>query len=57
MDRSSLEVFGNAGERCLSFCLPLDPKQTGLELSAEGGVATVPSLEAYELRSIWRKDR
>jgi sucrose-6-phosphate hydrolase SacC (GH32 family) len=57
LDRASLEVFGNAGQRCMSFCVPFDPKQTGLELSAVGGTARVPSLEAYELRSTWRKDR
>jgi fructan beta-fructosidase len=56
LDRASLEVFGNDGQRCLSFSFPLDQKQTGLEISAEGGAATVPSLEAYELRSTWRKD-
>lgn len=57
VDRASLEVFGNTGQRCLSFCIPFDPKQTGLELSAEGGTARVAALEAYELRSTWRKDR
>ena len=57
LDRASLEIFGNDGQRCLSFCFPLDPKQTDVELSAEGGTATVPSLEAYELSSTWRKDR
>jgi sucrose-6-phosphate hydrolase SacC (GH32 family) len=57
LDRASLEVFGNGGQRCMSVCVAFDSRQTGLELSAEGGTASVPSLEAYELRSTWRKDR
>ena len=55
VDRTSLEVFGNAGQRCLSFSFPFDPKQRDLAFSAEGGAAGVPSLEVYELRFDLRK--
>jgi sucrose-6-phosphate hydrolase SacC (GH32 family) len=55
VDRTSLELFGNGGQRCLSFCVLFDPKQSGLELSATGGTARVPSLDVYELASIWGK--
>jgi fructan beta-fructosidase len=57
VDRTSLELFGNAGRRCLSFCVLVDPKQTDLELSARGGTAKVASLDVYELGSAWEKPR
>jgi fructan beta-fructosidase len=57
VDQTSLELFGNAGQRCFSFCVPLDPKQIDLELSANGGAAKVSSLDVYELRSVWGRAR
>jgi sucrose-6-phosphate hydrolase SacC (GH32 family) len=55
VDRASLEIFGNGGRRCLSFCVPLDPKQVRLELSARDGEVRVPSIKVYQLRSVWEK--
>jgi sucrose-6-phosphate hydrolase SacC (GH32 family) len=55
VDRASLEIFANGGQRCMSFCVPLDPKQIGLELSARGCAVKVPMLKIYELRSVWGK--
>jgi sucrose-6-phosphate hydrolase SacC (GH32 family) len=53
MDRASLEIFGNDGQRCLTFSFPLDAKRREIELTALGGTAQVRSLAAYELRSVW----
>ena len=55
VDRSSLEICGNGGRRCMSFCVPLDPAQISLELSARRDGVKVPSLRVYELRSVWGK--
>jgi sucrose-6-phosphate hydrolase SacC (GH32 family) len=55
VDRTSLELFANAGQRCMSFCVPLEPKQKSLELSARGDAVKVPLLTVHELGSVWGK--
>ena len=54
VDRTSLEVFGNAGRVSMSFCLVPDPENESVGLSAAGGTASVVSLKVYELCSVWR---
>lgn len=52
VDRTSLEVFAVDGRYVMSFVLPLDPRQTGLQITADGA-AEVGSLAIRELSSIW----
>jgi sucrose-6-phosphate hydrolase SacC (GH32 family) len=53
VDRTSIEVFGNAGALYLPLGVILDPENRSLELSARGGEARIESLEIYKLASIW----
>lgn len=53
-DRTSLEVFANAGRRVLTNSALPDPNHTTLSLKAEDGSATVVKLAVSELKSVWR---
>ena len=55
VDRTSIEVFGNAGRVSMSSCFVRDPEQEGLGLYAAGGAASVVSMKVYELCSVWRQ--
>lgn len=52
LDRLSLETFGNRGQ--VSITNIARQQKAPLELRAEGGEATIPSLELHELKSIWK---
>jgi len=52
VDRTSIEVFAVDGRYVMSFVLPLDPRQRGLRIMADGP-AEVGSLAIRELNSIW----
>jgi sucrose-6-phosphate hydrolase SacC (GH32 family) len=56
-DRTAFEVFASGGQAYVP--MPVVPKadRRSVEVSVEGGVATFPSLAAYELRSIWAETR
>ncbi|MFE9023583.1 GH32 C-terminal domain-containing protein [Streptomyces sp. NPDC007808] len=54
VDRSSVEVFGGNGEAVITDQIFPDPSSTGVEVFAEGGTATLDSLRAWQLKSIWR---
>jgi len=54
IDRASLEVFGNEGEMCMSFCMPCQPDDLKLHIyGVDGGNVTVRSLKIRRLRSMY----
>jgi fructan beta-fructosidase len=54
VDRSSVEVFANDGERVLSERIYPPPGSDGIELYAHGAGGRVVSLTIWELNSIWK---
>jgi fructan beta-fructosidase len=54
VDRSSVEVFVNDGERVLSDRIYPPPDSDGIELYARGGGARVVSFTMWELNSVWK---
>jgi len=54
VDRSSVEVFVNDGERVLSERIYPPPGSDGIELYAKGSGGKVISLTMWELNSIWK---
>lgn len=54
LDRTSIEVFGNDGLVSMPTCFLPDPADKSLRIYAEGGEATIISLEVCELRSAWK---
>ena len=54
VDRSSIEVFANGGARVLTHRIFPAPSSDGVAAFASGGTATLLSLDAWSLRSIWR---
>lgn len=53
VDRSSVEVFGNNGERVITDLIFPDSDSQGMELFATGGNVTLNSLEWYPLSRVW----
>ncbi len=53
VDRSSVEVFGNDGEAVNTDRIFPQLASQGMELFAEGGRATLGSLEIWKLKSAW----
>ena len=54
VDRSSVEVFVNDGERVLSERIYPPPGSDGIELYSQGTSGRVVSLTMWELRSAWK---
>jgi len=54
VDRSSVEVFVNDGERVLSDRIYPPPGSDGIELYARGNGARVVSFTMWELNSVWK---
>jgi sucrose-6-phosphate hydrolase SacC (GH32 family) len=55
VDRSSLEIFSGDGRINMAYCITPLAQNKQLAVFAQGGEATVRSLEAWELKSIWPK--
>jgi sucrose-6-phosphate hydrolase SacC (GH32 family) len=55
VDRSSLEIFSGEGRINMAYCILPPAENKRLAVFAEGGRATLRSLEAWELKSIWPK--
>ncbi len=55
VDRSSVEIFTNQGEKVMSALTFPGEDQKGIELFATEGKALLASLKAWELHSIWNK--
>jgi fructan beta-fructosidase len=54
VDRSSVEVFANDGERVLSERIYPPPGSDGIELYSHGASGSVVSLTIWELNSAWK---
>ncbi|WP_158738682.1 glycoside hydrolase family 32 protein [Alteribacillus sp. YIM 98480] len=54
VDRSSVEIFGNDGERVLTNRIFPKPESNELEIYAEDGDVNVTSLDVFELDSTWK---
>jgi fructan beta-fructosidase len=54
VDRSSIEVFANDGERVLSDRIYPPPGSDGIELYAKGAGGRIVSLTMWELDSVWK---
>lgn len=55
VDKASVEVFANGGQKVMSATTFPGEAQTGIEVLAEGGKATLVQLKAWELKSIWEE--
>ena len=53
VDRSSVEVFANDGEKVMTNRIYPPPGSTGIELYSIGGAGRVVSLSYWPLQSIW----
>jgi fructan beta-fructosidase len=53
VDRSSVEVFANDGEKVMTDRIYPPAGSTGIELYATGGAGKVVSLTLWQLQSIW----
>ena len=54
VDRSSIEVFANDGERVLSDRIYPPPGSDGIELYAKGSGGRIVLLTMWELHSVWK---
>jgi fructan beta-fructosidase len=54
VDRSSVEVFANDGERVLSERIYPPPGSDGIELYQQGAGGQIVSLTIWQLSSIWK---
>ena len=54
VDRSSVEVFANDGERVLSDRIYPPPGSDGIELYSQGAAGRIVSLTIWELNSAWK---
>lgn len=55
VDQTSIEVFANDGDVTMTATILPNPSSTGIELFSENGSATLKSLQAWELASIWNE--
>ena len=53
LDKSVLEVFIDGGRECVTQVIYPGGDDLGVEVFAEGGTATVRSLDVWQLGSIW----
>ncbi len=53
LDKSVMEVFVNDGRACVTQVVYPGPNDLGLEVFAEGGRATLLSLDVWQISSIW----
>jgi levanase len=53
VDRSLIEIFAQGGERTIADQVYPTPGSDGLKVFADGGTATLDSLEIRELRTTW----
>jgi len=54
VDRSVVEVFAGEGEVAITDRVFPSPSSTGLSLFEKGGSARVVSLDAWQLKSVWK---
>jgi len=54
VDRTSIEIFGNAGRVYMPIGVILDDNSKSLEIFTKGGNTEVKSLEVFELNPAWK---
>ena len=54
LDKSVMEAFIDGGRECVTRVIDPREEDLGIEVFAEGGRATVLSLDVWHLASIWR---
>lgn len=57
VDRSSVEVFGNDGERVITSLIFPSPESRNVELYANNGTVKLISMSIYHLTSVWRENK
>jgi fructan beta-fructosidase len=55
VDRTSIELFGNGGETCLSSCFLPAEKDTGVECETKTGTLRIHNLVVHRLSSAWEQ--
>jgi sucrose-6-phosphate hydrolase SacC (GH32 family) len=55
VDRASVEIFCNKGEKALFIPAALDPTNRKLEFSTSGGKVEIKQFAVYSLKSSWEK--
>jgi sucrose-6-phosphate hydrolase SacC (GH32 family) len=53
VDRSSVEVFANEGEKVMTDRIYPPVECTGIEIYSTGGAGKIVSLTVWQLQSIW----
>jgi len=53
VDRASIEVFVNDGERSMFKCFPLDTQNLSLRFFARGGKVKLEKIKVWQLGSVW----
>jgi len=54
LDRSSVEIFVNDGQRVMSNRIYSSPSSLGMDLYSKGGTVRLNSLEVWKMSSIWK---
>jgi fructan beta-fructosidase len=55
VDRASIEIFCNGGEKALFLPIAMDRENRKLEFSTNGSTAEIKQLDIYELKTSWEK--
>jgi sucrose-6-phosphate hydrolase SacC (GH32 family) len=55
VDRASIELFCNGGERALFLPVAMDRENRGLAFSTDGKKVEIKKLEVYSLESVWER--
>ena len=55
VDRASIEIFCNGGEKALFLPIAMNIENRKLEFSTSGSTAEIKQLDIYELKSSWEK--
>ena len=56
VDRTSIELFGNDGQVCMSSCFLPVQADTNLQLQAQGGAIRIRYMVIHRLASAWQPD-
>ena len=54
MDRASIEIFLNEGEKAIFISTLLDPENIGFVFESIGGNANINILEMYAMNTAWK---
>jgi fructan beta-fructosidase len=55
VDKSSIEVFANIGQRSITNRIFPSESSDGIEIFSEGGTVDVQTLDFHTLKSVWNK--